>query len=183
LTARPAGGKLCSLCGMFFGNFRWSVLDGGGPGMGTYVVKEGDIERRWWVIDADGLVLGRMASQIATLLRGKDKPIFTPSMDVGDHVVVVNADKVVLTGAKREKKQYYSHSRYPGGLKVTTAGRLMQTRPEAVVRLAVKRMLPRTKLGRAVLKKLKVYSGPDHPHQAQVPKPYTLGMRRTDLNQ
>ncbi len=149
--------------------------------MGTYVVKEGDVKRRWWLIDADGQVLGRMATQIAVLLRGKDKPMFTPSMDVGDHVVVVNASKVRLTGAKREKKRYYSHSTYPGGLKMTTAERLMETKPDQVVRLAVRRMLPKNKLGRAVLKKLKVYDGPDHPHGAQRPEPFTLGMRRTDL--
>lgn len=151
--------------------------------MGTYVVKEGDVKRRWWLIDADGQVLGRMATQIAVLLRGKDKPTFTPSMDVGDHVVVVNAKKVRLTGAKREKKRYYSHSTYPGGLKMTTAERLMETKPDQVVRLAVRRMLPKNKLGRAVLKKLKVYGGPDHPHGAQRPEPFTLGMRRTDLTE
>ena len=151
--------------------------------MGTYVVKEGEIERRWWLIDAEGQVLGRLATHVAVLLRGKDKPIFTPSMDVGDHVVIVNAEKIKLTGAKREQKEYYSHSRYPGGLKVTTAKRLFETKPEQVVRLAIKRMLPKNKLGRAVFRKLKVYKGPDHPHEAQEPQPYTLGTPRTDLNQ
>ena len=151
--------------------------------MGTYVVKRGDIERRWWLVDADGQVLGRLATQIAILLRGKDKPIFTPSLDVGDDVVVVNADKVRLTGAKREKKLYYSHSTYPGGLKVKSASKLFDTKPEQMLRLAVKRMLPRNKLGRAVIKKLKVYSGPEHPHEAQVPQRFTIGMRRTDLTE
>lgn len=145
--------------------------------MRTYVVKAGEIERRWWVVDAEGQVLGRLASEVASLLRGKGKPIFTPSMDVGDHVVVVNAEKVRLTGAKREKKMYYSHSRYPGGLKVTSAARMFETKPEEVLRLAVKRMLPRNRLGRAVLKKLKVYCGPVHPHEAQRPEPY--GLRAT----
>ncbi len=145
------------------------------------MVKEGDVERRWWLIDAEGQVLGRMATRIAILLRGKDKPLFTPSMDVGDHVVVVNAEKVRLTGAKAQQKLYYSHSTYPGGLKVTTAQRLFEKRPEQVVRLAVKRMLPKNKLGRNVLKKLKVYTGPDHPHQSQSPQPHESGTRRTDL--
>lgn len=151
--------------------------------MGTHVVKAGDIERRWWVIDAEGQVLGRLATQVAVLLRGKDKPTFTPSMDVGDHVVIINAEKIKLTGEKREQKVYYSHSRYPGGLKVTSAERLFETKPEEVVRRAVKGMLPKNKLGRAVLKKLKVYKGPDHPHTAQGPEPYELGTPRTDLTQ
>ena len=147
--------------------------------MPTYVVKAGEIERRWWVIDAEGQVLGRLASEVASLLRGKGKPIFTPSMDVGDHVVVVNAEKVRLTGAKREKKMYYSHSRYPGGLKVTSAARMFETKPEEVLRLAVKRMLPRNRLGRAVMKKLKVYCGPEHPHEAQRPESYALQATRS----
>lgn len=151
--------------------------------MGTYVVKEGEIERRWWLVDADGQILGRMATQVAVVLRGKDKPTFTPSMDVGDHVVIVNAEKVKLTGAKREKKMYYSHSRYPGGLKEISVQRLFEKKPEEVVKLAIKRMLPKNRLGRAVFKKLKVYSGPDHPHEAQCPEPLTLGAPRSDLKQ
>jgi large subunit ribosomal protein L13 len=147
--------------------------------MRTYVVKAGEIERRWLLIDAEGQVLGRLASEVATLLRGKGKPTFTPSMDVGDHVVVVNAEKVKLTGAKREKKLYYSHSRYPGGLKVTSAARMFETKPEEVLRFAVRRMLPKNKLGRAVIKKLKIYSGPEHPHEAQGPEPYQLQMSRS----
>ena len=151
--------------------------------MGTHVVKEGDIERRWWLVDAEGQVLGRLATHVAVLLRGKDKPTYTPSMDVGDHVVIVNAEKIKLTGAKREQKTYYSHSRYPGGLKETSAERLFETKPEEVVKRAVKGMLPKNKLGRAVFKKLKVYKGPEHPHKAQGPQPYTLGTPRTDLTQ
>jgi len=151
--------------------------------MGTYVVKGGEIERRWWVVDAEGLILGRLATHVAVLLRGKDKPTFTPSMDVGDHVVIVNAEKIKLTGAKREQKNYYSHSRYPGGLKVTSIERMFERKPEEVIKLAVKGMLPKNKLGRAVFKKLKVYKGPDHPHGAQEPQAYTLGTPRTDLTQ
>jgi large subunit ribosomal protein L13 len=147
--------------------------------MRTYVVKAGEIERRWLLIDAEGQVLGRLASEVASLLRGKGKPIFTPSMDVGDHVVVVNAEKVKLTGSKREQKVYYSHSRYPGGLKVKGAARLFETKPEEVLRFAVRRMLPKNKLGRAVIKKLKVYSGPEHPHEAQGPEPYQLQVSRS----
>jgi large subunit ribosomal protein L13 len=149
--------------------------------MGTYVVKGGEIERRWWVVDAEDQVLGRLATQVAVLLRGKDKPTFTTSMDVGDHVVIVNAEKIKLTGAKREQKNYYTHSQYPGGLKVTSVERMFERKPEEVVKLAVKGMLPKNKLGRAVFKKLKVYKGPDHPHEAQGPQPYTLGAPRTDL--
>jgi large subunit ribosomal protein L13 len=147
--------------------------------MRTYVVKAGEIERRWLLIDAEGQVLGRLASEVACLLRGKGKPTFTPSMDVGDHVIVVNADKVRMTGAKREKKVYYSHSRYPGGLKVTTAERMFEKKPEEVVRFAVRRMLPKNKLGRAVIKKLKIYTGPEHPHEAQNPEPYELRTSRS----
>jgi large subunit ribosomal protein L13 len=147
--------------------------------MRTYVVKAGEIERRWLLIDAEGLVLGRLASEVASLLRGKTKPTFTPSMDVGDHVVVVNAEKVKLTGEKREQKLYYSHSRYPGGLKVVSMARMFERKPEEVLRFAVKRMLPKNKLGRAVIKKLKIYSGPEHPHEAQGPLPYQLQMSRS----
>jgi large subunit ribosomal protein L13 len=147
--------------------------------MHTYVTKAHEIERRWWLIDAEGQVLGRLACEVALLLRGKGKPIFTPSMDVGDHVVVVNAEKVRLTGAKKEKKVYYSHSMYPGALKVKTAGTLFDTKPEEVIRLAVRRMLPKNRLGRAVIKKLKIYAGPEHPHDAQVPEPYRLQTSRS----
>jgi large subunit ribosomal protein L13 len=138
--------------------------------MKTFVAKEHEIEKKWYSIDAEGKTLGRLASEIATLLRGKHKPFFTPHMDAGDYVVVVNAAKVVLTGEKLEKKVYYRHSGYVGGLKKTTAKEMLQKRPENLIRLAVKGMLPKNSLGRRQLAKLKIYAGPDHPHQAQKPE-------------
>ncbi|NOQ95551.1 MAG: 50S ribosomal protein L13 [Desulfobacterales bacterium] len=135
--------------------------------MKTFVAKEHEIEKKWHLIDANDKVLGRLATQIANLLRGKNKPIFTPHMDSGDYVVVVNADKVVLTGGKLEKKMYYHHSGYVGGLKKTTAKEMLQKRPENLIRFAVKGMLPKTSLGRRQLTKLKIFAGPDHTHQAQ----------------
>lgn len=135
--------------------------------MKTFVAKEHEIEKKWHLIDANERVLGRIATEIANLLRGKNKPIFTPHMDSGDYVVVVNADKVVLTGGKLEKKMYYRHSGYVGGLKKATAKEILQKRPENLIRFAVKGMLPKTSLGRRQLTKLKIYAGPDHPHQAQ----------------
>ena len=141
--------------------------------VGTYSPKPGEIERRWHVIDANDVVLGRLASQAATLLRGKHKPQFAPHVDVGDFVVIVNAAKVAVSGAKREEFRY-RHSGYPGGLSKRTVGELLETKPERVIELAVRGMLPKTTLGRAQLKKLKVYAGPEHPHAAQQPKPYTL---------
>ncbi|UCH00409.1 MAG: 50S ribosomal protein L13 [Deltaproteobacteria bacterium] len=138
--------------------------------MKTFVAKEHEVEKKWYLIDAGDKVLGRLASEIATLLRGKHKPIFTPHMDAGDYVVLVNADKVVLTGGKLEKKIYYRHSGYVGGLKETTAKEMLQKRPENLIRLAVKGMLPKGSLGRRQLTKLKIYAGPDHPHQAQRPE-------------
>ena len=135
--------------------------------MKTFVAKEHEIEKKWHLIDANDKVLGRLATQIANLLRGKNKPIFTPHMDSGDYVVVVNADKVVLTGGKLEKKMYYRHSGYVGGLKKATAKEILQKRPENLIRFAVKGMLPKTSLGRRQLTKLKIFAGPDHPHQAQ----------------
>ncbi|MDR7416253.1 MAG: 50S ribosomal protein L13 [Armatimonadota bacterium] len=138
--------------------------------MKTYQQKPAEVERRWWLVDAQGKVLGRLASQVASLLRGKHKPTFTPHVDGGDFVVVVNADKVRLTGRKAERKVYYWHSGYPGGLKSATAGELLRTKPEELFRLAVQRMLPKTPLGRRMLRKLKVYRGPDHPHAAQQPQ-------------
>ncbi len=138
--------------------------------MKTFVAKEHEIEKKWYSIDAEGKTLGRLASEIATLLRGKHKPIFTPHMDAGDYVVVVNAAKVVLTGEKLEKKIYYRHSGYVGGLKKTTAKEMLQKRPQNLIRLAVKGMLPKNSLGRRQLAKLKIYVGPDHPHQAQKPE-------------
>jgi large subunit ribosomal protein L13 len=140
----------------------------------TYSPKPGDIERQWHVIDATDVVLGRLASKAATLLRGKHKPIFAPHVDTGDYVIVVNAGKVALTGNKRQDKVAYRHSGYPGGLKKIGYGQLLSTRPERAIELAVRGMLPHNRLGRKVLKKLKVYAGPDHPHAAQKPVPYEI---------
>ncbi len=143
--------------------------------MKTYSPRPRDIERRWYVIDASGAVLGRLASEVAAVLRGKHKPIFAPHMDTGDHVIVVNAARVRLTGGKEEKKHAYRHSGYPGGLTKTSYARLLATRPTAVVEKAVKGMLPKNSLGRAMFRKLQVYAGPEHPHQAQQPKPLAPG--------
>lgn len=139
--------------------------------MKTFSATKADIQRRWYLIDADGKVLGRVASQIAILLRGKHKPIYTPHMDTGDHVIVVNASKIRLTGHKWEEKFYARHSGYPGGFKTVIAGKLLAQKPERLIEIAVKGMLPKNKLGRAMFKKLKVYGGVDHPHQAQHPEP------------
>jgi large subunit ribosomal protein L13 len=136
----------------------------------TFSPKEQDITREWFVVDADGLVLGRLATEVASRLRGKHKPIFAPHVDVGDHVIVVNASKVVVTAGKAEKEVEYRHSGYPGGLKSWNLDRLLAVNPDEVVRRAVKGMLPRTRLGRSQLLKLKVYAGPDHPHEAQQPQ-------------
>jgi len=138
--------------------------------MKTFVAKEHEVEKKWHLIDARDKVLGRLASKIAILLRGKHKPIFTPHMDAGDYVVVVNADKVALTGDKLEKKIYYRHSGYVGGLKEIPAKEMLLRRPENLIRLAVKGMLPKNSLGRRQLTKLKIYAGPDHPLQAQKPE-------------
>ena len=139
--------------------------------MKTYSAKPGDIERSWYIVDADGQTLGRMASQIASILRGKHKPMFTPHMDCGDYVIVVNAEKVHVTGNRLDDKMYYRHSGYPGGLKQTPLREMLQTKPERVIEEAVRRMLPKNNLGRHMLKKLKVYAGPEHQHQAQNPEP------------
>jgi large subunit ribosomal protein L13 len=141
------------------------------PCVRTFSPKADDITKAWHVVDADGLVLGRLATTVASILRGKHKPTFAPHIDTGDHVVVVNAAKVVLTAGKVEKKKVYRHSGYPGGLKVTGYADLLSARPEEVVRRAVRGMLPRTRLGRQQLGKLKVYAGVEHPHQAQQPEP------------
>jgi large subunit ribosomal protein L13 len=140
----------------------------------TYSPKPGDIERQWYVIDAAVLVLGRLASHAATLLRGKHKPIFAPHADTGDFVIIVNASKVALTGNKRRDKVAYRHSGYPGGLKQIGYEELLSKRPEQAVMKAVKGMLPHNRLGRKVIRKLKVYAGPEHPHQAQQPVPYEI---------
>lgn len=139
--------------------------------MATFSAKAGDIDKKWILIDADGLVVGRLASVIATRLRGKHKPTFTPHMDCGDNIIVVNADKVVLTGNKRDGKIYYRHTGYPGGIKSRKAGEVLDGKhPDRVLRMAVKRMLPSGPLGRQQLSNLKIYSGTDHPHEAQNPE-------------
>jgi len=140
----------------------------------TYQQKPSEVQREWFLVDARGKILGRLASRIAAILRGKHKPTFTPHVDGGDFVVVVNAEKVRLTGRKREEKVYYWHSGYPGGIKSATAGQMLERKPEWVLQKAVQRMLPKNPLGRRMLKKLKVYRGPDHPHAAQQPKPLDL---------
>jgi large subunit ribosomal protein L13 len=137
--------------------------------MKTFSAKEHEIDKKWYLIDASDKILGRLASEIATILRGKHKAIFTPHMDAGDYVIVVNADKIVLTGTKLANKMYYRHSGYVGGLKETTAKQLLEKKPENLIKLAVKGMLPKTSLGRRQLKKLKIYAGPGHPHGAQQP--------------
>src|SRR6059058_5594283 len=138
--------------------------------MKTYTATPADRERNWLLVDADGMTLGRLATQIADALRGKRKPEYTPHVDVGDFVVVVNAEKIVVTGNKRADKRYYRHSGYPGGLRSRTLGDMLERRPEEVLRLAVKGMLPRNRLARKQLTKLKIYAGPDHPHSAQQPQ-------------
>jgi len=140
----------------------------------TFSPKAADITRQWHVVDAEGIVLGRLATTVASVLRGKHKPIFAPHVDTGDHVVVVNASKVVLTAGKADKKLAYRHSGYPGGLRARSYTDLLANDPEEMVRRAVRGMLPRTRLGRAQLNKLKVYAGPEHPHQAQQPQPMAL---------
>ena len=142
--------------------------------MRTYSPKPGEVDRTWHVIDAEDVVLGRLASHVATLLRGKHKPTFAPHVDTGDFVVIVNAEKVVLTGNKRDQAFAYRHSGYPGGLRKQSFGDLLETRPERLLEKVVKGMLPKNKLGRAQGKKLKVYAGPDHPHAAQQPKPFEI---------
>lgn len=139
--------------------------------MKTYSAKPGDIERSWYLVDADGQTLGRMASQIASILRGKHKPIFTPHMDCGDYVIVINAEKIHVTGNRLDNKIYYRHSGYPGGLKRTPLRVMLQTKPEKVIEEAVRRMLPKNNLGRHMFKKLRVYAGPEHQHGAQNPEP------------
>jgi large subunit ribosomal protein L13 len=146
----------------------------------TFSPKPSDITRAWHVVDADGLVLGRLSTEVASILRGKHKPIFAPHVDTGDHVIVINADKVVLTAGKAESKLAYRHSGYPGGLSSTPYADLMVERADEVVRNAVRGMLPRNRLGRQMIDKLKVYNGPEHPHAAQSPQPLELpGARRT----
>jgi large subunit ribosomal protein L13 len=144
----------------------------------TYSPKPTDVDRAWYVVDAEGLVLGRMCTEVARVLRGKHKPVFAPHVDMGDHVVVVNAAKVVMSSDKAEKKLYYRHSGYPGSLKSRTYAELLASRPEEAVRRAVRGMLPKGPLGRQTLRKLKVYAGPEHPHAAQHPQPLLLDAAR-----
>jgi large subunit ribosomal protein L13 len=142
--------------------------------MKTPLPKVNDIDRKWHLVDAEGKVVGRIATEVARLVRGKHKPIFTPHMDTGDFVVVINAAKVRFTGQKLRDKVYYRHSGYPGGLRATTPGRLLQERPERVMEKAIRGMLPKTKLGDALFRKVKVYAGATHPHAAQRPQPMAV---------
>ncbi len=138
--------------------------------MQTYLAKPEDIQRKWFVVDAEGKTLGRLATVVASVLRGKHKPTFTPNVDCGDHVIIINAEKVVLTGNKMEDKIHYTHSMYPGGLKAISYGKLLQSKPEYAVAKTIWGMLPHNRLGRKMIKKLRVYRGSEHPHQAQVPE-------------
>ncbi|WP_028559505.1 50S ribosomal protein L13 [Paenibacillus pinihumi] len=140
----------------------------------TYMAKPNEVERNWYIIDAEGKTLGRLASEAAALIRGKHKPQFTPHVDTGDFVVVINAEKIVLTGKKLQNKMYYRHSMHPGGLKVTSAQELINKKPERVIEQAIHGMLPKNRLGDKMKLKLKVYAGPEHPHQAQNPEVYEL---------
>ncbi len=142
--------------------------------MSTPSIKKGEIERKWLLVDAEGKTLGRLASQVAAILKGKHKPQYTPHADVGDHVIVVNAAKVHLTGRKWQQKYYRHHSGYPGGLKEIRADALREKRPERLIEDAVRRMLPRSPLGRQMMRKLRVYAGAEHPHEAQKPEPFAL---------
>ena len=142
--------------------------------MNTYMAKAEDVQRKWYVVDAEGVVLGRLASQVASVLRGKNKPIYTPHVDTGDHVIVVNADKIILTGKKLDQKIYYHHSGYVGGLKETKYRNLMADKPEFALRHAVVGMLPKSPLGRKMATKMHVYSGAEHEHAAQQPEVLTL---------
>ena len=142
--------------------------------MKTYAAKPQEVERKWYVVDAEGQTLGRLASQVAAILKGKHKPIYIPHVDTGDHVIVINAEKVHLTGKKLHNKKYYRHSGYPGGLKTITAGDLLNRHPERVIKAAVWGMIPHNRLGRKMIKKLKVYAGPEHPHEAQKPEKLEL---------
>lgn len=142
--------------------------------MKTVFANKKDVKRNWHIVDADGQVLGRLASRVAMVLRGKTKPIYTPNIDTGDAVIIINADKIRLTGNKIEQKAYYHHTGYPGGIKKEAVKDIMKTNPERVITKAVRGMLPKNTLGREQLKKLKVYSGTDHPHKAQNPEPLTL---------
>ena len=150
------------------------IRDRGGTGMKSFMANPSTVERKWYVVDATGHTLGRLASEVASVLRGKNKPIFTPHMDCGDYVIIVNADKIKVTGKKLLQKVYYNHSDYVGGMKETTLAEMMAKKPEKVIELAVKGMLPKGPLGRSMIKKLHVYAGPDHEQQAQKPVELTF---------
>jgi large subunit ribosomal protein L13 len=145
--------------------------------MKTFMANAATVERKWFVVDAEGKTLGRLAAEVAKILRGKHKPTYTPHVDTGDHVVVINADKVALTGKKLTQKTYFRHSGYPGGTTFVTAGKMLAGRPERVIELAVKGMLPKNSLGRQMFRKLNVYSGPVHPHAAQKPEVLDIDIR------
>ena len=142
--------------------------------MNTYMAKASEVQRKWYIVDAEGVVLGRLASQIAHRLRGKHKPEFAPHVDNGDFIIVINCEKIKVTGTKEAHKNYYRHSGWVGGLKAATLGDMLASKPERVLMAAVRGMLPKNRLGRAMLKKLKIYAGPEHPHTAQNPQPLTL---------
>jgi large subunit ribosomal protein L13 len=138
--------------------------------MSTYLAKPGEVQRKWYVVDAEGKTLGRLATVIASILRGKHKPEFTPNVDCGDHVIIINAEKIELTGKKMTEKIHYTHSMYPGGLKALSYGKLLREKPEYAIKKTIWGMLPHNRLGRQMIKKLRVYRGSEHPHQAQVPE-------------
>ena len=140
----------------------------------TYMAKPSEIKQGWWIVDADGRVLGRMATQIAKILQGKHKPSYTPHLDTGDHVIVVNAEKIKLTGRKLEQKSHQYYTGWVGGQREIPYETMMEKQPDRIIRLAVKRMMPKTSLGRNMFKKLRIYAGPEHPHQAQTPEPLDL---------
>lgn len=142
--------------------------------MKTYQPKKEELEPKWYLVNAEGRVLGRLSTELAKILKGKNKPSYTPHLDTGDFVIVVNAGKVALTGKKMKEKIYYRHTGYPGGIRQMTAGELIAKKPAEIIRMAVKGMLPKNSLGRQMLRKLKVYAGPDHPHEAQKPEPLEL---------
>lgn len=143
----------------------------------THNVSEPTIQREWWIVDARDVILGRLAAEVASVLRGKRKPIYTPHMDTGDHVIIINASKIRVTGRKQEKKQYFRHTMYPGGVRWTPYETMLADKPTEIIRLAVKGMLPKNRLGRAMIKKMKVYADGKHPHEAQQPKPLTIKSR------
>ena len=144
----------------------------------TFTPRPSDIDRSWWVVDAAGIPLGRLSSEVAQVLRGKHKPTYAPHMDLGDFVIIINAEKVAVTGAKAEQKVYFRHSGYPGGLTGQTLEEMRETHPERIIEKAVRGMLPKTRLGRAMIKKMKVHAGPEHPHGAQNPQPLEFDIRK-----